>query len=429
MRFLRTVSTRRLLAILAGLIIAVAGGTAIALGAVSAGPVPARESLAQALHQAATAPAVNGITARIHFTNHLIDSTNIQGSDPILTGADGRLWLSPSTHELRLELQGQNGDAQVVVKNGTFTIYDPMSNTVYTGKLPSGGAGSSKPDKGGAIPTVAQIQSQLKQLMQDVDVAGPLPRNVAGQPAYKIKISPKHSGGLIGDVQLAWDAAHGVPLGIAIYSTNSSSPVLELKATQISYGPVPGADFKVSAPAGAKVVRIATPPAQTQAHRGKTLVFVPGPGVAKAHGKAKQGKHAGHRDTEVTGAAAVQAHLPFALAAPSSLAGLPKQSVQLLDWGGSPAALVTYGQGLGAIAVIEQSTLSQSSSPLPGQSQSGGDHQGLSLPTVSINGHSGTELATALGTVLRVTGGEVEYTVLGSVPPTAAEMAAKALVP
>jgi outer membrane lipoprotein-sorting protein len=417
MRFLRTVPTQRLLAILAGLIIAIAGGTAIALGAVGSGSVPPRKSLAAALHQAAAAPAVNGITARIHFTNHLIDSTNIQGSDPILTGADGRLWLSPSSHELRLELQGQNGDAQVVVKNGAFTIYDPMSNTVYKGTLPSEG-GSSKPDKAGsgAAPTVAQIQSQLSQLMQNVDVVGPLPRNVAGQPAYKIRISPKHSGGLLGDVQLAWDASRGVPLGIAIYSTSSNSPVLELKATQISYGRVPAGDFKVNAPAGAKVVRIATPPPQGAAHGAR---------ATKAHGKAKRGKHPGHMGNEVTGAAAVRAHLPFALAAPRSLAGLPRQSVQLLDWGGSPAALVSYGQGLGGIAVIEKSASSQSSSPLPG----GGDHQGLSLPTVSINGHSGQELATALGTVLSVSSGGVDYTVLGSVPPTAAEMAAKALVP
>ncbi len=60
------------------------------------------------------------------------------------------------------------------------------------------------------------------------------------------------------------------------------------------------------------------------------------------------------RHAEVTGPAAVQSHLPFTLAAPTTLVGLPRQSVQLLDWDGHPAALVTYGQGLGGIAVIEQ---------------------------------------------------------------------------
>jgi hypothetical protein len=126
MKFLRTVSTQRLLAILAGVIIAVAGGTAIAVAASGSGQVPPRESLAQALHQAATAPQVSGITARIHFTNNLISSSDLQGSDPILNGASGRLWVA-SDGRMRLELQGDNGDAQVVLDSkGNFSIYDPL---------------------------------------------------------------------------------------------------------------------------------------------------------------------------------------------------------------------------------------------------------------------------------------------------------------
>jgi outer membrane lipoprotein-sorting protein len=409
MKLLRTISTQRLLAIIAGLVIAVAGGTAIAFAAAGNGPTPPREPLAQALHQAATAPAVSAISARIRFTDNLIDSTALQGSDPILSGATGRLWLSTTTHQLRLELQGANGDAQVLVNNGAFSIYDPMSNTVYKGTLPTESGGSNTGKAGtDTIPTVAQIQSQLNQLAQHVDVAGPYPRNVAGQPAYKVVLTPKHSGGLLGSVQLAWDAAHGVPLGIALYSTSSSTPVLELKATHISYGAVSAGVFNVSPPAGAKVVKISTPAGSAKA--------------TKAHAKAKHGAKAA---PEITGKAAVQAHVPFNLAAPKKLAGLRQQSVQLLDWGGSPAALVIYGQGLGGIAVIEQTASGQPSTG----SQSGGNQSGLNLPTVSINGHSAQELPTALGTVLHLSTGGVEYTVLGSVPPQAAEMAARQLVP
>jgi hypothetical protein len=46
---------------------------------------------------------------------------------------------------------------------------------------------------------------------------------------------------------------------------------------------------------------------------------------------------------------------------------------------------------------------------------------------VSINGSTAQELDTAIGTVLRFTRGGVAYTVLGSVPPIAAEAAARAL--
>ena len=137
MRFLRTVSTQRLLAILAGLIIAVAGGTAIAVAAAGSGPTPPPESLAQALHQAASAPAVTGITARIKFTNNLINSTDLQGpSDPILSGATGRLWIDTTGHRMHLELQGQNGDAQVVVDNGQLLDLRPDLEHALQGHAP-----------------------------------------------------------------------------------------------------------------------------------------------------------------------------------------------------------------------------------------------------------------------------------------------------
>ena len=98
--------------------------------------------------------------------------------------------MSTATHQLRLELQGSNGDAQILVDNGAFSIYDPMSNTVYKGTLPTGSSQSGKASTE-PIPSVAQIQSQLNQLMQHLDIAGPYPRNVAGQPAYKVVlISP-----------------------------------------------------------------------------------------------------------------------------------------------------------------------------------------------------------------------------------------------
>ena len=64
-----------------------------------------------------------------------------------------------------------------------------------------------------------------------------------------------------------------------------------------------------------------------------------------------------------------------------------------VSWGSTPAALVTYGQNLGGIAVIEQAAKTGAG----GQMQ-GGPAGGLNLPTVSINGATGHELDTALGT-------------------------------
>lgn len=402
-KFLRTASPRRLAAVIGGLVAAIAAGTAIAVAASGTGPVPPHKPLSQAIHQGLAAPQVNGISARIKFTNHLIDASALQGSDPILSGATGRLWLGD--HRLRLELQSDNGDAQIVVNNGSFWAYDPTSNTVYEGRLPAQKAHKAdhKPAAQDAIPSVATIQSDINRLARHMNVSGARPGDVAGRPAYTVRVSPKHDGGLLGAGEMAWDAVRGVPLRVAVYARGQSSPVLELKASDISYGKVPASDFAVSPPSSAKVVKVGTPASASHGTRG-------------AGTRAKHG--------EVTGTRAVAAKLPFKLVAPKTLDGLTRRSTTLLDWGGTPAALVTYGQNLGGVAVLQQVAKSGQGGQAP---TTGGDRAGLNLPTVSINGATGQELATALGTMVRFTRGGVTYTVIGSVPPAAAELAARAL--
>ena len=413
MRYLRTISTRRLLATIAGLVIAIAGGTAIAVAATSGGPVPKPEPLATAIHQAITDKAPAGITADIKFTNNLISSTSIAGiTDPLLTGATGRLWLTKG--HFRLELQADTGDAQVVADRSGFWVYDPSSNTVYRGSWSAlgmhRGRHAAGPHEHAGMPTVADIQKVLNRLAAHIDISPATPTDVAGQAAYRVAVSPKHDGGLLGDVQLAWDAVKGIPLDFSIYAAGNPTPVIELQATGISYGAIDPSSFAVTPPTGAKVVRVAT------GHAGAT------PGLPS--GRERHGRHVVLRRV---------VHLPFTLDAPATLGGLTKQSVKELDWGGSPAALVLYGKGLGGIAVIERRLTSSAGHGLPlgaagssgGPSSSGGP--ALHLPTVSIGGATGQELDTSLGSVLSFDRGGLSYTLIGSVPAAAIEAAARDL--
>jgi outer membrane lipoprotein-sorting protein len=391
MSLLRTLPTRRLIALLVAAAAVAAGGTAIALGAVSGGPVPPAKPLAAAVHDAATAPEVTGITARITFTNKLIDSASLEGGGPLLKGATGRLWLGDGG-KLRLELQSDNGDAQIVSDGVSAWLYDSGSNTVYRGKLPQQRKPADRPDK---APSLAQVQRSVSELAQTADLSRAIPGNVAGRPAYTVRISPKHDGGLLGAGAVAWDAAKGVPLRAAVYAQGTKAPVLELKAEDISYGKVSAADFAVTPPADAKVVNVDVP--------------------SKSPGDAKQGPRS------VSGAAAVAKAVPFKLAAPETLVGLRRHQVRLVDWKGEKAAIVTYGQGLGGMAVVEQPA-----EPAAPQAPRG-DRGGPQLPKVSINGATGEELDTALATMIRFDRGGVSYTVLGSVPPAAAQAAAREL--
>ncbi|HEY7953316.1 MAG TPA: hypothetical protein VID70_10025, partial [Solirubrobacteraceae bacterium] len=72
MNVLRRLPLSRLL-LLCGLVVAIGIGiTAIAL-AVGGGPTPPPKPLPEAVHDALAAPAVQGVSARIQFTNHLVE--------------------------------------------------------------------------------------------------------------------------------------------------------------------------------------------------------------------------------------------------------------------------------------------------------------------------------------------------------------------
>jgi outer membrane lipoprotein-sorting protein len=397
---LRRLPTARLLTLIAALVGALAAGTLVAVAALGgSGPTPPPKPLNAAIHDAVTAPPVEGVTARITLTNHLIDASSVsgQGGSPLLSGATGRLWAA-NDGRLRLELQSTNGDAQITSDGKTVTIYDATQNTAYKIALPAD-TGSGSADQSGTPPTLQKINDFLANLAKDADVSGAQPSDVAGRATYTVRVSPKHDGGLIGAAEIAWDAANGMPLRAAVYASGNPNPVLELKATDVTFGKVADADLNAAPPAGTKVQNIDL--------------------TGKGHDPNAPDK------PPVTGVKDVGAQLSFPLSAPDTLVGLPRHDVRLITSGEDKGALVTYGAGLGGIAVLEQPASAASAPGAP--ADKGGDHQGLSLPKVSIGGVEGQELATALGTVLRFERGGVQYTIIGSVPPAAAEAAARAL--
>jgi hypothetical protein len=377
-KFLRTLPTRSLLLVGVAAALMIVGGTTIAIAATGgSGPVPANKPLPSALHEGLAGSKPAGITARIRFTNGLLPNGALLGQvgSALMSGASGRLWMRADGRG-RLELQSNAGDVQVVWKRGEATVYDASSNTVYRIALPAG-----QPQAHHAPPGVAGIGAFLAQLTKHVNVSSARPSSVAGRPAYTVQLSPKEVGGLLGSVRLAWDATRGVPLRAAIYARGGTKPVLELRTTSIKYGPVPLSTVAIAPPAGAKVVDLAAPSGR---ERGKS----------EAH----------------------PTKLPFQVVAPKSLAGLKHSATRVVGHGPHRGALVVYGEGLGAITVLEREAGAES-----------GAAQLKALPTVPLDGVEGHELATPLATILTWDRGGVSYVLAGSVKPSVAESAARSL--
>ena len=395
MNFLRRLSTRSLVVFAVGVLALAGGGAALAVAAGGGGPTPPPKALDQAIHDALSAGAPDGVTAQITFTNNLFPSGALLGQtgSALMTGASGRLWLTNDGRG-RVELQSSAGDVQIVWNTKTITVYDASSNTVYRADLPAAKTGPSDPTgstpETKAPPALAEIDKLLTSIGVHAALSMAQPTNVGGQPAYSVLASPKHDGGLLGSVELAWDASKGVPLRVGIYAQgNTTTPVLELAVSDIAYGAVATGDVAVAPPAGAKVVDLGT-----GTHTGTDA--------------------GGSGTPAVTGLGPVSAAAGFTVVAPDTLVGLPRQDVRLV---GGNTALVVYGQGLGAIVVVERKAGTAAGSP----------NQLQGLPTVSLDGITAHELATQLGTILEWQSGTTSYVLAGSLPPAAAEAAAKTL--
>jgi outer membrane lipoprotein-sorting protein len=368
---LRRLSLPRLL-LLCGLVVVIGISLTALAFALTAGPVPPAKPLPDAIHDALSAPPVEGVSAQIQWTDRLPEGANLASgggeasqltSSPLVSGASGRLWISKEGH-VRLELQSEKGDTQIYYDGHTVQMYDPSSNTLYRYTPPTHEGGmeqSTGPDSGThhEPPTVAKIEEAISRAGKHANISGANPTDVAGQAAYTVHLSPKEGGSLLGGAEFSFDAMHGLPLRAAIYSTESSAPVLELATTSISYGPVEASVFEFTPPTNAKIEDVSV----------------------SEHDGAHSGSTAGGERPKVT----------------------------------------TQGHGLSTIGVLESKTeagagAKESSPALP-----------EGLQQVKINGTTATELPTELGTLLSFERSGVRYLLAGSVGPAALEAVAKGL--
>jgi outer membrane lipoprotein-sorting protein len=365
MNVLRRLPLYRLL-LLAAVVIAVGvGATAIAL-ALGSGPKPAPKPLAQAVHDALSAAPVEGVSANITLSNHLLEGASLAGgssqggelaSSPLLAGASGRLWAAKDGR-VRLELQAEKGDTQVIYDGHTITLYDAATNTVYRYTPPPADHSSGAAAEEHQVPSVAKIEEAIANAKQHASVSGATPDDVAGRPAYTVRVAPKEGGSLLGGAELSFDAANGAPLRAAIYSSTSQNPVIELAASEVSFGPVAASVFEFTPPANAKVEEIST-----------------SAGSAGTHSSSGED--------------------------------------------GEKPTLKTSGKGPSTVAVIEKK--------LPAGAKQGSAGALEGLPKVNINGVSATELRTELGTLLSFERSGVRYVLAGSVTPGAIEALARGL--
>ena len=400
--FLRRLPLSRLL-LLCGAIVAVgAGATALALARRrrarrrrrSRSPMPSTTRSRRRNRS-------QGVSARIQFTNHLIEGASLASGraaasrsprapcSPAPQGDCG----SPATAARAWNCSPKRAIPQILYDGHTVSLYDASSNT----PLPLYAAGQQRVQRrrapgdghratGTQIPTVAEIQEAIAQAMRTREPLRRDPTDVAGQAAYTVRISPRHNGGLIGGAELAWDAVHGVPLRARRLLDASSSPVLELAATEVSYGasrtrssPSLAADAKVRSNLRARAQRAARPPSE-RSHTSGLRGAGRSPFTLDARRRSRDARNEVRRTAERPRTAL--SHTARASAGSRCSRARPR-----------PAASELRSSGLAAPEGAAE-----------------GD---------SLHGASATELPTALGTLLSFERAGVRYLLAGSVTPAA----------
>ncbi len=349
-------------------------------------PKPPQRSLASAVHVALSHHPVAGVSARFTIDQHLLAGSSTTISASPISGATGSVFVGGG--HVRVNIKSQLGTTALSFNGHQVTLYDRKHHVAYI--LPVAHHASDHADAAHAhaVPTIAEIQKAIARLGHVAVVSGAIPSNVADHKAYTVRAAPRRNGGLFGNFELAWDAAQGIPLRLAVYPHGSSTPAIAITVTHIRYGTVPAAHLALALPAGTKIVHVHMP----------------------SRSDRSQAAHS----ASVTGTAAVAKAVGFRLAAPAKLAGMSQREVRSVNVGKSPAALLTYGRGLGAIFVLEQHGTARQSSL-------------QALPSASIDGVHGRELDTTLGSLVQWSRGGITYTVVGSQPAARIMTAAQAL--
>ncbi|WP_424215444.1 LolA family protein [Streptomyces sp. BI20] len=201
--------------------------------------------------------------------------------------------LASGTHTLDLAADGPDRqkvtfrdgqDQYTVVHNGAEVWgHDSTTNEVFHEK----NAGKGERGHKTADRTAPAPQELAREVLQ---AAGPTTAvtvgdtaRVAGRDAYQLVLKPKQAGSTIGSVNIAVDAANGVPLRLQVLSSEGGKPILDAGFTKIDYAKPAADTFSFTPPKGAKVTegsdsRAAGEGAGKDAEKGldKALESIPG---------------------------------------------------------------------------------------------------------------------------------------------------------
>jgi hypothetical protein len=304
---------------------ALPAGAVIAVAALIAGTEAATAQPSPSLPSRTAAQLVADVAAAagpVPLTGTYTETANLGlpslpgGSDPLsglalLSGTHTFMIWSGDAQELRIAEPVQLGEADVRQFGNQIWLWDSRTQQATNIILPAtitpagGQAASPSPVPSGpaghrAPLTPQQLGRRILAAIGPTTVVSVQDNvTVAGQPAYQLALAPKDSRSLIGQVKIAVDARHYLPLRVQVFARNASGPAVQSGYTSLSFGAPAASNFTFTPPPGAKVKTINVPARPPHPHFRGRPASPPGPAgaviVDPATGQTRTGMVAGRR--------------------------------------------------------------------------------------------------------------------------------------
>ena len=239
MNFLRTTSTRRLIAGSALSVALVAGGVAAAMAAGGGGTPPPAKPLDAGDPRCpggARSPRASPRACTSRTTSSR-PARSRRGS-PLLTGANGRLWLSATAGAPRAAVRRRRrADHR---RRRERLGLRRLEQHGLQGAAPGGRTATTAGTEPHGVPTIGRdLLGPRRSSHSTRRSRAPSRRRMPASPPTSSRVTPKHDAGLLGAGRDRLGcgqrraAAH-----LHLAAAGSSSPVLALDVTDISYGSV-----------------------------------------------------------------------------------------------------------------------------------------------------------------------------------------------
>src|ERR1039458_7268814 len=226
-----------------------AGAVAVIGGVLAASVIPAAQAapllpsrtpaqLLAALAAKTTAPPLTGtVVETASLGLPALPSTGDPAFLPsLLTGSHTiKVWFSDPAH-FRLAVPQSLSESDLIRNGSSAWLWDSSTNTVTRIALPPGAPVPPVP----SLPLTPQQAAGQVLARVGPTTAVSVDRNVsvAGEAAYQLVLAPKSSSSLVGQLRIAIDAQHNVPLRVQVFAKGATSPAIQVGFTTVSFAQI-----------------------------------------------------------------------------------------------------------------------------------------------------------------------------------------------